>query len=253
MGEIQPAQVSKAARAELDTQTQRAAKRNILVVLGAFALYFVLVGASVAFLPAAFTESALVAARKAAVPHWCGFAGFVTVFFIELVSFVISTDAAKTRVMVVTLGCSLMGALTYLLILLEVAPVMIGPASGFPVYPSKMLTWICSTSLMIYVVWNSSDTPVSHLMKTLAFNSAMLVAGLVGFTSSAPYVPTAFAFGLAMFCGMGYGQWTMIGMDVDDHPETHRANMAIIKVKYIMAACWSPQLMDCSSSTLLIL
>ena len=232
-----PEEVSKEALEQHNTETQRAATRNRYIVLGSFVAYVLIVGGSVALLPAAFTESALVAARKAVVPHWCGFAGFLTTFSVELVSFVISTDAAKTRVMVITLGCSLMGAITYLLVATEVAPVMLGPASGFPVYPTKMLTWICSTSLMIYVVWNSGDTPFSHLVKTLAYNTVMLIAGLIGFTCSAAYVPVAFACGVAMFCGMGYGQWQMIGLDKVNNIDTHRANMAMMKVKYMVAGC----------------
>ena len=231
-------EASKEGPGRPETETQKAATRNKHVVLAAYGLYALLIGGSVALLPAAFTESALVASRKAVVPHWCGFAGFLTIFCVELVSFVISTDAAKTRVMVVTLGCSLMGALTYLLVAMEIAPVMLGPASGFPVYPSKMLTWICSTSLMIYVVWNAGDTPVSHLLKTLGFNTVMLFAGLIGFTAPAAYVPFAFAVGMVMFCGMGYGQWNMIGLETGDSIETHRANMAMMKVKCIMVACW---------------
>ena len=238
MVSVKPDEVSKEALGRLETETQKAATRNKRVVLGAFCLYALLVGGSVALLPSAFTESALVASRKAAVPHWCGFAGFLSIFCVELVSLVISTDAAKTRVMVVTLGCSLMGALTYLLLATEIAPVMLGPASGFPVYPSKMLTWICSTSLMIYVVWNAGETPVSHLFKTLGYNTVMLIAGLIGFAAPAPYVPFAFSVGMVAFCGMGYGQWTMIGMETGDNIETHRANMAMLKVKCIMVACW---------------
>lgn len=265
----------RSSAAEEEIINKRQTVRNRRVVLALFCLYAVGLGLLVVLVPSQ-KESLLLAGRKKngessssvasfwlagtrfraksgeasfltiadldkiQVLHCCGLAAFASISLLGILGLAISADAIKRRVSTLTLPCSLLGTFCYALLITDSTPVMVGAATGqHPVYPSKLLSWVFSTTLMMYTLWSAGETPVRFLLRGLALNAVMLLSGFTASLSDGSALHLCLFVAFGCFVGMGYHQWMFFGGDVGDHPLTHRANRAILKTKFIMATAWT--------------
>lgn len=167
---------------------------------------------------------------------------FAAILAVEATAAFIDADTARTRINVLTMGVATMGAKCYFDLATNTAhPTMVLSSAPWRVYyPSRIMTWVFTTSLVIFAGWVTGRKPMSYLLITWANNLGMIVTGYV---CSAYYTGwlmwISFFVSMGFFFIAGYLQYNMFGTEMDDIKNTFRANRAVLRLRLVNVVAWS--------------
>lgn len=168
--------------------------------------------------------------------HWLSLGMFASLGVVQTVTTYVDADSSTREMNIVTTGLSLIGCICYLTLATSSGPMFHSSAPGRFIYPTRLLTWLFSTSLLHYATWVYGEKPLSYLWRTLGFNATMLMAGVVCSLCTGWLMWAGFLVSASSFLLMGCCKYQMFGME--DIEETKRASHAISRLKFVIGAIW---------------
>lgn len=167
--------------------------------------------------------------------HCVALGMFAALGMAEAVAGCVDADTSQGRMNAITFGVSVIGATCYALMATGSVPVMFSLAPGRVVYPTRLLTWLFTTSMTLYSCWTMGNKQVSYLLINLACNTTMLALGAICSLFSGWIMWTSFFTAMTFFCLNGYLRHQMFSAAMADDGQL-RAGRAVFRLGVFMEA-----------------
>ena len=166
--------------------------------------------------------------------HWVTSGMFTSIIIVEIVASIVVTDSSKAQVNTLVIAVASMAATTYYLMATGVAPILVA-SNGRVFYPTRVLTWVWTTSTLIFSMWQAGTTSVSYLVNVWAANVAMLGSGAVGYAFNGWKMWLSFWVSTILFLINGVYMWYLFGSTEGGSPRERRSVMIL---KNIIVTVW---------------
>ena len=166
--------------------------------------------------------------------HWVTSGMFTSIIIVELVASIVVSDSSKAQINILVIGVASMAATTYYTMATGSAPILVA-SNGRVFYPTRVLTWVWTTSTLIFAKWQAGTKPVSYLLNVWAANVAMLATGAVGYGFNGWKMWLSFWVSTILFLVNGCYMWFLFGPSEGASPRERRS---VVILKNIVVSVW---------------